>query len=148
MNEQQRFLKAILDNPKDWDTRLVYADWLEEHDFPEEATRQRKYRISYEWMKEFAFKHHPYSSYNSLDEYNEEELREHEVRILNDWLHFLHGHTLKERELDFGDFYVPFSRISFSEYTDEMWAHFEVLTGEVAPTDWKRTRTPNFSCSC
>lgn len=42
MNEQEEFLARIADN--EWNTavRQVYADWLEEHDQPKEAVRQRK----------------------------------------------------------------------------------------------------------
>ena len=38
---EQGFLKAIKENPDDTTTRLVYADWLEEHGQPHEALQQR-----------------------------------------------------------------------------------------------------------
>ncbi len=35
------FETALDDNPSDWDTRLVYADWLEENGFADYACAQR-----------------------------------------------------------------------------------------------------------
>jgi uncharacterized protein (TIGR02996 family) len=46
---QEVFLKGIEADPLDEGLRGVYADWLDEHDRPEEAQRQR------EWVK--AFRH-------------------------------------------------------------------------------------------
>lgn len=57
MNEQQGFLDAIKQNPRDFVTRKIYADWLDEHDFPEEAQKQRNWndekQDAYEWIGNF-----------------------------------------------------------------------------------------------
>src|SRR5688572_21458041 len=37
MSDEAGFLKAIADQPAERSTRLVYADWLDEHDRPREA---------------------------------------------------------------------------------------------------------------
>ena len=37
MHEEQGFLDQLLDHPEDDVTRLVYADWLEDHDDPRSA---------------------------------------------------------------------------------------------------------------
>lgn len=37
LDEREAFLRAIFDSPDDDTPRLVYADWLEEHDFPDHA---------------------------------------------------------------------------------------------------------------
>jgi uncharacterized protein (TIGR02996 family) len=37
MSDEAGFLKAIVDQPAERSTRLVYADWLDEHDRPREA---------------------------------------------------------------------------------------------------------------
>jgi uncharacterized protein (TIGR02996 family) len=37
MSDETEFLKSIADQPKECSTRLVYADWLDEHDRPREA---------------------------------------------------------------------------------------------------------------
>lgn len=56
MNEQQEFLDYIAQHPEDSSARLVYADWLEEHDQLEEADRQRKYALAEKWLRKFAKK--------------------------------------------------------------------------------------------
>jgi uncharacterized protein (TIGR02996 family) len=56
--ERAAFLKAIADDPYDEDTRKVFADWLEEFGFDDEAVFQRAWTP--EWqraedrLKEFA----------------------------------------------------------------------------------------------
>jgi uncharacterized protein (TIGR02996 family) len=37
MNQEEAFLAALAENPEDETTRLVFADWLEEHDEPDRA---------------------------------------------------------------------------------------------------------------
>jgi uncharacterized protein (TIGR02996 family) len=37
MNDGELFLKAVRENPEDDHLRLIYADWLDEHDDPEWA---------------------------------------------------------------------------------------------------------------
>lgn len=53
MNDDQKaFLAKINAGP--WDdevARHIYADWLLEHDQPEEAERQRKYVPAVRWLK-------------------------------------------------------------------------------------------------
>jgi len=39
--DETAFLAAIADAPHDRAPRLVFADWLDEHDRPDEATRWR-----------------------------------------------------------------------------------------------------------
>ena len=51
--EQKQFLAALMGRPEDPTLRNVYADWLEEHDQPEEARRQRAYLESLAWLREF-----------------------------------------------------------------------------------------------
>lgn len=41
-SEELEFRKQIHDRPNDETVRLVFADWLDEHDRPDEAARQRK----------------------------------------------------------------------------------------------------------
>ena len=53
MNEQDIFLKALEENEDDTPTRLVYADWLDDHGEYEEADRQRKWPAAKAWLREF-----------------------------------------------------------------------------------------------
>lgn len=43
MNQQQAFIDHLNKQPDDTTARLVYADWLDEHDMPEEAWRMRQW---------------------------------------------------------------------------------------------------------
>jgi uncharacterized protein (TIGR02996 family) len=44
--EQQAFIDALKENPKDQATHLVYADWLDEHDQPELADLERSWTVA------------------------------------------------------------------------------------------------------
>ncbi len=52
MNERETFITALQKNEDDVATRLVYADWLDEHGEHEEADRQRKWPAAKTWLKE------------------------------------------------------------------------------------------------
>lgn len=59
VSERAAFVQAIEENPYDEVTRKVFADWLDDHDEPEEADRQRtwtakQYDESKKWLEEFA----------------------------------------------------------------------------------------------
>ncbi len=60
MTEQTVFEQMIKENPRDFTTRKVYADWLDENDMPEEADKQRGWndskQDSWEWLEDFADK--------------------------------------------------------------------------------------------
>jgi uncharacterized protein (TIGR02996 family) len=53
------FLKALAANEDDTTTRLVYADWLDEHGEHEEADRQRKWPAAKQWLVRFCMVHNP-----------------------------------------------------------------------------------------
>lgn len=53
MTEQRAFLAAIKAEPENYLHRKVYADWLDEHDMPEEANRQRAFEDADRWLREF-----------------------------------------------------------------------------------------------
>lgn len=57
--ERDAFLDEIITNPEDTATKKIFADWLDDHDCPEEADFYRewsldKYRESLAWMKGFS----------------------------------------------------------------------------------------------
>ena len=59
MNERKAFLKLLAKNEDDTTTRLVYADWLDEHGEHEEADRQRKWPAAREWLVQFCKDNNP-----------------------------------------------------------------------------------------
>jgi uncharacterized protein (TIGR02996 family) len=59
VNEQDKFLKALTANEDDTTTRMVYADWLDDHGEHEEADRQRKWPAAKAWLVRFCRDHNP-----------------------------------------------------------------------------------------
>lgn len=68
MNREARELKAFLDaiaaDPRNMDTRLVFADWLDEHDEPEAARQQREFSVerydAEQWLRLYAQRFNSY----------------------------------------------------------------------------------------
>jgi uncharacterized protein (TIGR02996 family) len=65
VNEKNAFLKLLAENEDDITTRLVYADWLDEHGEHEEADRQRKWPAAKEWLVKFCRDNNPDPAANS-----------------------------------------------------------------------------------
>jgi len=51
--DQEAFLARIKEKPDDEALRQVYADWLDEHDQPDEANRQREAVGAIQWLRAF-----------------------------------------------------------------------------------------------
>jgi uncharacterized protein (TIGR02996 family) len=50
VNTPDAFLRALAQDEDDDATRLVYADWLDEHGDHEEADRQRRWPAARQWL--------------------------------------------------------------------------------------------------
>lgn len=67
MNIQEEFMAKIAENPLDELQRHVYADWLIEHDQPEEAERQRQWVPAEKWLRQYAMYHKHYDAHLGED---------------------------------------------------------------------------------
>ena len=119
--DEQAFLAAIEANPEDDAIRGIFADWLDEHDRPEDANRQRKWKSSDRWLRDYAEQ---------------------------TWCDY--GEMMAVAATHCGDGrgdYLCDGGIWEGVRTDpEFWTHYEVITGRKPP---ERDYTPNFfTCSC
>jgi len=63
---QDQFIKALEQDEDDTVLRLAYSDWLEEHNFPEEADRQRKWPAAKAWLVKFCEEYNEHSEWDEI----------------------------------------------------------------------------------
>lgn len=156
MNEREAFERTLELDPDNTVTRLAFADWLEEQGDDAAAEHQRKYTVALPWMRDFAERHHAYSFFfrdwaaerwGEKDKlgrtYTPKQIKERSDEFLKEMLEYLEGHT-KGGKTDFSfDLPDPFP------YSDELWDHFETLTGIAAPQgEYRYAPKESFRCSC
>jgi len=131
------FKKAIA--AEAWDAewpRLIYADWLEENDEPEEAMRQRKWTEAARWLHDFAAR----CGYTGYDDDIQEPITfDTLVQAGHDWIdhedYFTQIGSEEARTL----MWEPGNRELF-------WEHWQTVTG-IKVSDEQKEVAP-FSCSC
>lgn len=143
--QQAAFLKALDDNLEDAATRAVYADWLEENGFDDEAARQRDWPRAWAFIKGLFNANAPSEpgdpyygpesveelvalAGQALDDYekNRDDARDYWVRI-----HCGANEDLQEA--------LRTNRLKF-------WECWSVVAGRPLPEGF--VRTCSFSCSC
>lgn len=149
MSERQHFLKLLQENEDDVETRLIYADWLEEQGEPEEAERQRKWPAAKKWLV------------NLCDEFNPKKADFEEwfddAADFEAW-DFEGEHNVIgfQRLLEIGlDAQTEMDLESFGnnedlmwavhERLDEFWQNWSIVTGFMLD---KADRQRYFRCSC
>lgn len=128
MSDREGFEAAIRENPTDYNRRLVFADWLDEHDEPEEAIRQRKYQSAWESIGDLA------DMVNMGRRFLLEAAQSH----------------LANREDKWGNYTRMGENEAYKDATEEdwkaFWVNYEIVTGEKVPMEHRDG--PLFSCSC
>lgn len=144
---REDFLARLKENPYDQVTRLVYANWLEENDFCEEALLQREWNPTKQRMAEKymgavanAASGPQWKTYDENQRSYMSEVVHFDVqRVLNEAAEFL---RTGEPLVFYGSMGLQFGESEAQEF----WMHFEVLTGIPVPD---RFRDLDFTtCSC
>lgn len=121
---QKRFLDILKKNEDDLTARLIYADWLDDIGYCEEAERMRLWPESKKWVQEFA-----------------EELEQDYNDLLN----------AAKAYAEFGDCTYDNTE-TYKQYWskfEEFWPHFSIVTGLKLQEDNEALLYPcPYTCSC
>lgn len=137
MNQRKAFLKALDSNEDDTSTRMVYADWLDEHGEHEEADRQRKWPAAKAWFVRFCEQH-------NSDEYGPEEWAIQYQDLIE-----LGKEAVKDADGDrFGFSCGNNMTMSYAlnQHTHEFWKNWSIITGIHLAADAESKCY--FSCAC
>ena len=139
MSDETAFLRAIESAPDDEAPHKVYADWLDEHDRPEEADWHRAWttaaaKAARRWFRDFASRHEK-SYEDGGTTYTAAEIIEA-------------GRDFLER----GEYHTQFG-MSLQDYMSSdddrarFWQNWALATGTYVPAETAETGYV-FSCTC
>jgi uncharacterized protein (TIGR02996 family) len=135
VNERGAFLKLLAENEDDATTRLVYADWLDDHGEHEEADRQRKWPAAKEWLVRFFAANDGGDYLGELNSYEQLiELGREAVEEVNE-----HGFGF---DCGSNESLCDALRANAREF----WKNWSIITGIPLPAD-PETKS-YFGCSC
>ena len=145
-DQQQAFLDVLAANEDDNDTRLIYADWLEEHGQPSEADRQRHWAASKAWLVAFC-KSSDCPDYSliiraAMNPGEFVRTTEHVSGVDEDDGEPYEYDDTYGCQIQDGSFYSG-GRDAYGEIPPEFWDHLEVVTGVK-----QRKRPEYFRCGC
>lgn len=151
------FEKALKQNPLDHETRMVFADFLEENDRPEEANRERAKIIGYKTLQEIAdfMNDGPRKSWERYktkypDEYSDLPYEEESDRAVTVEVLIEAGEAMVAGKV------FCFTRDedveTLPQKIDEFWEAWSKVTGKEAPAksdddSWSSPRR-SFRCAC
>lgn len=139
MSERNAFLEALAEDEDDTTTRLVYADWLDEHGEHEEADRQRRWPAAKEWLVRFCRDNNPDAG--AADPY--------ERVIAYEELLELGRQAVAESGKDGLGFYCGNNMTmcgALRGNSREFWKNWSVVTGIPLPPD--AAGKSYFNCAC
>lgn len=146
MSDREAFEAGIRDDPDNQLRRDIYADWLEENDFPEEAVRQRKFLAAKKWLTDFAAKYG--GSCNNYFTGGYDEDGNHREEDWEPWTF----ETVVQAGVDYaetGDYLTQIGAESArNNVGPKFWQNWAIVTGMPIPGGGKRLGTAPFSCSC
>jgi uncharacterized protein (TIGR02996 family) len=138
VSERKAFLELLAQNEDDTTTRLVYADWLDDHGEHEEADRQRKWPAAKEWLVRFCEAHNPRD--------------DDEVWIISYEMLLELGQEAVERERADGEeiLFRCSNNITMchalGSNSREFWRNWSIVTG--IPVSQDVADKSDFSCAC
>ena len=123
-----KLIEMLEADEDDVETRLVYADLLEELGEDDEAERQRDWNDSKQWMVEFCAEHADYDDFGYDD------------------LMYWFDEIDSEEEIYVSMGHFEGLMYAIREQADEFWSHWSILTGIEITRE--QIETAQFRCAC
>jgi uncharacterized protein (TIGR02996 family) len=143
MSERDAFLKALAENEDDTTTRLVYADWLDDHGEHEEADRQRKWTPAKAWLVQFCRDNNPDHDDDDDDGDDSYYWIISYKRLLRLGREAVEGADASGFGFDCGA--NETMCIALRDNRREFWTNWSIVTGIAVPLDVTESY---FGCSC
>lgn len=141
LDPEELGIKAYVDEaPLDPARRWVYADWLDDHDRPLEADRQRKWVEAYEFLAPIA------DHYTEIEDDDGNVIGDRPriyadvMKYIQRWADQVSKHDMLIFDSNFAQDYVV------GEVKERFWECMYVLTG-VTPSEWLKGEDA-YQCSC
>ena len=148
MSERNAFLKTLAENEDDTTTRLVFADWLDEHGEHEEADRHRKWPAAKEWLVRFCRENNPSDPTDPTDDEPTDEWVISYADLLDLGRRAITstGRSKSKREYVISCGNNIGMSDALGENCREFWTNWSIVTGIPLPPDIEEKSY--FSCAC